>query len=252
MPHSNQHENKLELHRISKGGHRISRVYKKTLEIWADKGILTTYEKTQISFTNKNRTKYSRGTREKRQHGSIRRARTMLLRLVESNVNQWGNYPPVFYTITFAENVTDLQIANPQFTLFIKRLSRLTQTHIKYVCVPEFQKRGAVHFHVVFFNLPFIPKQKIQSVWGYGFTRIEKIDKINNVALYIVKYLSKSLQDKRLYGRRAYFSSRGLFRPQKFYNTYEVDKTLENYYIIHREEIILEDKKITKIICNKK
>jgi hypothetical protein len=46
---------------------------------------------------------------------------------------------------------------------------------LKYVSVVEFQKRGAVHYHAVFFNLPFIVNDELAAIWSHGFIKINAI-----------------------------------------------------------------------------
>lgn len=92
------------------------------------------------------------------------RARNEVRRLINANVNRYSDemnnlLKPVFLTLTFAENIKDLTAANREFRKFMKRLGHFVakdQAHVQYVAVPEFQKRGAVHYHLVIFNLPSI------------------------------------------------------------------------------------------------
>ncbi len=67
-------------------------------------------------------------------------------RLINANVNRYedenfNNYKPVFLTLTFADNIKDISMANKEFRKFIKRLGYYIankQTYLKYVVVPEF------------------------------------------------------------------------------------------------------------------
>lgn len=169
---------------------------------------------------------------------SITRARKRLFDLIACNVNQVPDYygiiqRPKFWTLTFAENITDLQEANSEFTKFNKRLSYYlygeSRNVLKYVCVPEFQKRGAVHFHVLYFNLPYIKQDEFQEIWGNGFTFVESVsekDEIEDFAKYISKYINKENSkgednfslylDKDLLNQKRYFSSRGLIKPSVY------------------------------------
>lgn len=119
-------------------------------------------------------------------------------------------------TLTFADNVTDLKYANNQFCCFIKRLNRyLTKMHkdkVQYIAVVEFQKRGAIHYHLLC-NLPFISAKMLQEIWQNGFVKINKIDDVDNVGAYVTKYMSKDNVDERLVGNRCYFTSQGLQEP---------------------------------------
>lgn len=146
------------------------------------------------------------------------RARRNLRRIINANVNQWGyDVTSKFVTLTFKDNVNDLDEANYEFRQFIKRLNYKVYgkkcSYLKYSAVVEFQERGAVHYHVIFYNLPYTKSNVIEEVWGNGFIKINKIDDIDNVGAYICKYLTKSNDDCRLKGRKSYFNSRGLKKP---------------------------------------
>jgi hypothetical protein len=79
---------------------------------------------------------------------------------------------------------------------FFKRLSRKWPT-CAIVWRMEYQKRGAPHFHLVMYNVPFIDKIHIQSAWGEivgedrPFTRIESIRSHGHLMSYVAKYAAK-------------------------------------------------------------
>jgi hypothetical protein len=134
------------------------------------------------------------------------RAKKQIRRIVNSNPNL-----KKFLTLTFADNVTDLDIANYEFKKFLKRIKR-HKKDFKYICVVEFQSRGAVHYHILC-NLHFMPAKQIEKAWKNGFIKINRIDKCDNVGAYISKYLSKEILDSRLNGRKCFFTSRKISRP---------------------------------------
>lgn len=142
---------------------------------------------------------------------TMKRAKSNVRRIVCANpqLNK-------FFTLTFAENVTDLKYANNQFRCFIKRLNRYLakngKNSVQYIAVVEFQKRGAIHYHLLC-NLPFISAKILQDIWENGFVKINKIDDVDNVGAYITKYMIKDSDDDRLIGNRCYFTSRGLQMP---------------------------------------
>ena len=105
---------------------------------------------------------------------SLNRTKTEIRRLVNSNIHL-----NKFVTLTFAENITDLKATNYIFNQFIKRLS-YRHVGLEYLAVPEFQKRGAVHYHMLC-NLPFIEIKELENIWSQGFIKINKIDEVNNV-----------------------------------------------------------------------
>jgi len=89
------------------------------------------------------------------------------------------------------------------------------KTKLLYVAVPEFQKRGAVHYHIIFFNLPFLRNihPVMQKLWGQGFIFGKTINDLNHLANYVCKYIQKGFDDKHSKYSKRYFSSRGLKRP---------------------------------------
>jgi len=156
--------------------------------------------------------------RTKNREVSLMRARRDLRRIVNANMGKWGDDVTCkFVTLTFKDNVKELDMANYEFRQFIKRLNYLVYgvkcSNLKYTAVIEFQKRGAVHYHVIFYNLPYMKADVLEEVWGNGFIKINKIDDVDNVGAYVCKYLTKDNIDDRLKGRKSYFNSRGLKKP---------------------------------------
>lgn len=148
----------------------------------------------------------------------LQRAKRDLRRIINANVNQYGEqFTAKFLTLTFADNIQDLKVANKEFMLFIKRLNyKLFNTKksiIKYSAVVEFQKRGAIHYHVLLYNVPYVRFDKIAECWGHGDITINKIDNVDNIGAYVTKYMTKDNTDERLQGQKSYFNSRGLFKP---------------------------------------
>lgn len=163
------------------------------------------------------------------------RARKAVQYLLQANAWEWlaesSPFRPVFITYTFAECVTSLQQANRDYGKFTKRLNYQVYgykcSELKYLVVPEFQKRGAVHYHSVYFNLPYVEKiyDFIGSVWGLGFSNVQAVDNIEHLTNYVSKYFSKQSSDHRFYGEKKYFTSRGLHKPRE-YRTPAVIETL--------------------------
>jgi len=111
---------------------------------------------------------------------NIMRSKLQCQRLAKCNSNIWET----FITLTFADNITDIKIANKEFNKFIYKIKRVYKD-LKYICVPEFQKRGAVHYHLLtninINNDKLIYKQidnnKYLDIkyWNNGFDKIENI-----------------------------------------------------------------------------
>ncbi|MEI9966981.1 MAG: replication initiator [Candidatus Moraniibacteriota bacterium] len=152
-------------------------------------------------------------TTQKFQH-SINRTRNTARRLISANFDAGD----AFLTLTFARNVEDLALANSLFKSFIRSL-RITISargydpeKFKYFAVIEFQKRGAVHYHVLL-RVPYLDIEDYQALWPYGWFKINRIQHVRNVGLYVSKYMRKDISDPRLRGKRSYQCSRNLIRP---------------------------------------
>jgi len=159
--------------------------------------------------------------------GALRRTRMTIMRLVNSNPDFI-----TFLTLTFDENkfenkkdITEFEKCNYLFMTFIQRL-KYNFLGIKYLAVPEFQgdyyfrtniKKefgGAIHYHLLLNQM--VDTKKIEKVWRHGFVKINKIKSINNVGLYVSKYLSKESFNRKYFGKKKFFYSRNLNRPQEF------------------------------------
>lgn len=191
---------------------------------------------------------------------SLARARQNVFDIISCNVNNIPDYfgnkqMPKFITLTFKDNVTDSKFANLEFTKFNKRLSYYlygeNKNVLKYICIPEFQKRGAIHYHVLYFNLPYIEFENLGHVWGNGFVFVESVkDNIEDYAKYVAKYMNKENSkgeenfdiylSKGMLNQKRYFTSRGLKRPIVYkllveHETYEMivaylkDFNIDNY-----------------------
>jgi len=162
---------------------------------------------------------YSRlGTRRT---DNLARAREQINNLVLANTD-FSKSAPRFVTFTFAKNVTNLRTANEMWQNFMRKF-RKQSPNLKYLCVVEFQKRGSVHYHVLFFNLRFKKgiKETIRTLWGHGFIKFKsakRIEKIEHLGLYLAKYLQKKIMDIRLRGEKAYFCSKNLTKPTVYRN----------------------------------
>lgn len=194
------------------------------LVTFGDRAEQFTYQKPYFYNFPPDRVERTTGQRDKnkeRRSDNLYTARRKIQRLIHANANQNNRrYGLRFYTYTFEKNVTNLKEANLLWTEFSRKL-RIRFRGIKYLGVVEFQKRGAVHYHVLYFNLPFKRgiKREIEQLWGNGFIyakSIKAMGEIRNVGLYVSKYLQKEIMDIRLSGEKAYFTSKGLVKPQEY------------------------------------
>lgn len=152
-------------------------------------------------------------------YDNINRSFSLLLDLSRCNYQCFTS----FITLTFKENMKDLKRANRYFNQWVLSVRR-TFPMFKYLCVPEFQKRGAIHYHLMTNIVPgseIAPLQKNTSnmydvkFWKYGFTSVFDLkltDSKFSVALYLAKYFYKDI-DNRLFGHRKILYSQNLTKP---------------------------------------
>lgn len=161
-----------------------------------------------------------------------RRSKWNFIRLTNANFGAHSK----FITLTFADNVQDLDQAHKEFDKFIKRMRR-RYGKFKYAVAIEFQKRGAVHYHMMS-DLPYIPKQELAKIWGQGFVRINDIKHVDNVGAYLSKYMTKGDgRDPRLRGRKMYLTSKNLDRPLVLKGD-DADLIIEQYDLKNKKTVL--------------
>lgn len=158
-----------------------------------------------------------------RRKQTLRDARNKCRRLALAN---FGN-DSYFLTLTYAENMQDIEKADRDFRNFVKKLRYRHGKSFSYLAVREWQKRGAIHFHMlVDIGFSFVDEEdrKKQSrdlaeEWGNGFCDIRDMWKtedgkdIDNVGAYLIKYMTKHENEELLRGKKSYLPSRNLVQP---------------------------------------
>jgi len=197
----------------------------------------TEYEREPVARGRNHKKKArSTGVDRQRRAGNVYQSRQRLIDVVSCN---FGKYPPTqstFLTLTFEEEVENYTTASREFTLFIKRLRSFFCIQPLYVSVAEIQEKRfratgkkVWHFHVVFFNVPFLEKKQVEEVWGHGFVWWKgNLEGVKHIGLYISKYLTKQGMQDRPPGAKAFFSSRGLRRPKLYKDDRTVLWTAQN------------------------
>lgn len=100
-------------------------------------------------------------------------------------------------TLTYAENMTDTVQLYKDFEKFNKRfqyhIKKLGYKKAEYITVAEPQGRGAWHMHLLYFfdkKAPFLQNDTVLApMWSHGFTKIKKLDNVDNVGAYLTAYL---------------------------------------------------------------
>ena len=148
-------------------------------------------------------------------------------RIAKANRDNWES----FITLTFKENITDIVYANKIFNSWVSNVRKLKKD-FKYIAVPEFQKRGAVHYHILSnlgkedTNIVIPQKERTEKTkdlttlfdvkyWSRGFARVDFIKgDYKKIYSYICKYMTKDIDDK-LFGKHRYFNSQNLNKPRE-------------------------------------
>lgn len=181
---------------------------------------------------------------------NIIRSKLECQRIAKANMNEWKT----FITLTFAENETDIKIANKKFRYFVDKMQRVKKD-FKYICIPEFQKRGAIHYHMLC-NIDINDSKLIYAqednkkfkhikYWIDGFTKVDVLNSdAKKVVGYISKYMTKDI-DNRLFNRHRYFYSRNLQLPKASYidlsNTRDEEffnKKIQDKHLIYENQYI--------------
>jgi len=148
---------------------------------------------------------------------NARRASMDFRRIVASNLDGFAR--PLLFTLTYRENITNLEKAYRHYSSFIQSLRYKYGKDFRYVCVPEFQKRGAVHFHALIWGLPeevFLLERRTRTfagLWGHGFIYLKETDGDEKLSFYLSKYMAKAFVDSRLKNQKCYVASRNIKRP---------------------------------------
>lgn len=142
---------------------------------------------------------------------NMHKGRNNFRRLITANFNSNSK----FITLTFKENLKDVKQANYEYMKFIQRLRYKYGKDFKYANVIQFQKRGAVHYHMMS-DLPYISQKELEKIWGHGFVGINKITHVDNVGAYMIRYMAEDMADIRLMGQKSYMTSRNLERPREY------------------------------------
>ena len=166
---------------------------------------------------------------------SNHRSREKIRRLALKNFSNGD----VFMTITFAENIQDVDYAHNELKKFMKRFRYRYGEQIPYLAVMEYQKRGAIHYHCLMGcdlgNLAESDKREakedeVSAIWGHGFVDLLEINSVDNVGAYLVKYLLKDLGKERVSGKKHYLCSKGLDKPEYVKDTTVVLDSLEGHF----------------------
>lgn len=172
-------------------------------------------------------------------------SRASRLRLLQKmhTIKPVGNFHATFITLTYGQEFPSPTVAKRHMDNFLKRLRRRWLYSSGFWRF-EFQKRGAPHFHLLLFGLPFVPKDTIAKWWANTiglqfqdtssgeprapFTRIEAIRSHRKAAAYVSKYVAKC--DDSGFNFPAYLTAEGEFiHPQ----TGEISQSIGRWWGVY-------------------
>jgi len=96
------------------------------------------------------------------------------------------------------------------------------------VAVYEKEKSESFHLHACLFHIQYVDATKMAELWGQGFIKINRIEKVNNVGAYVSKYFTKEMcENKR---QKLYLRSFNLLPFDTFiakeYDVYKFKQTI--------------------------
>jgi len=155
---------------------------------------------------------------QKRKDNAVR-STMVFRRLVKANLSKFD--VPLFISLTYSENITDVGQGYQDFKTFIRNIQyKYKEISLRYIAVPEFQKSGRLHFHALLWGLPTVELARTErstrlfaKCWGKGFVDLVATDGDEKISSYLAKYMQKSFVDSRLNNKKAYTCSRNIIRP---------------------------------------
>ena len=124
----------------------------------------------------------------------LRKTFSLARDLINTNVVDVDNVR--WITLTYEPNMTDTKQLYSDFKKFNQRFKRYCLKNNygvpEYIVMMEPQGRGAWHAHLLYiwdFKAPYIPNDELYSIWRQGWTKIKKLDNVDNVGAYLTAYL---------------------------------------------------------------
>ena len=99
----------------------------------------------------------------------------------------------------------------------VKWNDKIIQINAAYATKVEFHENGWPHFHIIFLSKRYLPRELIDHLWGYGWTKVDRIkqESFESLLKYVTKHPSLPewvLERKRL---RIFQTSHGFLLPDE-------------------------------------
>lgn len=156
-----------------------------------------------------------------------------------------------FVTVTFDKlkiNRLDDSATRKEWTRWIFNFKRRFP-NAYYVAVPEYHKKGGLHFHILIGGIDFNALEPVHAydnkkkrymyvkkgrcagdkiynvmAWQSGWSTLTVIRDKSAVKHYVSKYITKQCYDSRFFGKKRYYVSRNIVRPEvKKEKIYQLD-----------------------------
>ena len=121
---------------------------------------------------------------------SVRKSLNKLCDIINANTTDLSRCR--FVTLTYAENMTDLDKLDQDWENFRKKVRR-KWGDFEYVKITEPQGRGAWHLHIIMIfgdKAPYISNNDLYKVWGKGYVSVKSMGGVD-----FGKYFTMSLRD---------------------------------------------------------
>lgn len=215
--------------KIYKNG--IHKLQKNSFDVFVGKSINNIHNGTSTSQELDNYTK--RHLKEKKEK---------ILDLALNN-NHWQ----YFVTLTFSDEQLGGSYSHEKALEFLRKWidnQKHQNKNMSYLLVSEFHKKGKLHFHGIFSNVPNwqlekarYPKsnrliikngKQIYNLTNYklGFTTVSEVEDQERVSSYISKYITKELINLKF--KKAFWYSRDLDKPKLDFHYFE--ESLKDLY----------------------
>jgi len=139
-------------------------------------------------------------------------------------------------TLTYRDNFTDRAESRKHLQLLLRRLKRwINDKDFHFIAVPEYQKRGAIHWHIgLNRRVEVVP---VRAAWleiiggNGGNIDLQYFPNPAKQAAYMAKYIGKEVEkdEQRGTGNR-YVRSRGLRVPELYFRAETQSEALQRFY----------------------